>query len=87
VTTPVTVHHVTGKPRVGKKLTVTVTAPSGAHVSYQWFAGKKRIKHATHHRLRLTKKLRHKRVKVRVTIMVPGQPPVVRIVKLHARVR
>lgn len=87
VTTPVVVHHVTGKSRVGKKLTVTVTAPSGAHVSYQWFAGKKRIKHATHHRLRLTKKLRHKRVKVRVTIMVPGQPPVVRIVKLHARVR
>lgn len=86
VVTPVVVHPVKGKAKVGKKVTVKVSVPSGARVSYQWFAGKKRIKHATHRKLKLTKKLRHKRIKVKVTITLPGQPPVVRTVKLPKRV-
>ncbi|WGL53507.1 lamin tail domain-containing protein [Nocardioides sp. BP30] len=81
------VHPITGKPKVGKKLKVAVTVPSGATVSYQWYAGGKKIKHATKRSLKVTKALRKKRIKVRVTIRVPGQPTVVQTMKLGKAVR
>lgn len=79
---PVVIHPVTGKPKVGKKLTVTLTAPSGATITYQWYAGGKKIKHATKKSLKLTKALKHKKIRVKVVVRVPGQAPVVKTLKV-----
>jgi len=59
-----------GKARVGKTLKVVKPrfAPKkGVTLSYQWYAGKKKIKKATKAKLKLTKKLRGKKISVRVT--------------------
>jgi hypothetical protein len=87
VAEPIVIHRVTGKPKVGNKLKIAVTVPSGARVTYRWFAGGKKIKHATKRSLKLTKALKHKRIKVKVVVRVPGQPAVVKIVKVRKPVR
>jgi hypothetical protein len=84
---PVVVHKIAGVPKVGKKVTVKITVPHGATVTYQWFAGAKRIKHATKRSLKLTRQLRHKRIKVKVTVVEPGHAPVVKVIKLRKPVR
>lgn len=81
------VHPIVGKPKPGKTLSVSVTLPSGATVTYQWYAGKKAIKHATKSKLKLTNKLRHRRIKVRVTVTLPGQAPVTKILTVAKPVR
>ncbi|MBM7518695.1 family 78 glycoside hydrolase catalytic domain [Nocardioides nitrophenolicus] len=63
---------VSGKARVGKRLTASLAVPAGATVSYQWFAGKKAVKGATASSLRLAAKLSGKRISVRVTVSLPG---------------
>nr|WP_246087022.1 alpha-L-rhamnosidase C-terminal domain-containing protein [Nocardioides humi] len=62
----------TGKARVGKRLTATLAVPAGATVSYQWFAGGKAIKKGTKARLKLKGKWQGKRIRVKVTVSLPG---------------
>ncbi len=58
---------ITGKLKVGKKLTASVSPwPSGTAVRYQWFASGKKILGATRSTLKLTKKLAGKRIKVTI---------------------
>ncbi|MFT4288874.1 hypothetical protein [Nocardioides sp.] len=63
---------VKGKAKVGKKLTASVTAPEGAVVTYQWFAGKKAIKGATKATLKLKKKQAGKKITVTATVVSTG---------------
>lgn len=66
---------VRGKAKVGRTLRVTRgtwTPDSGVDFSYRWFANGKAIKRATKPRLRVTKKLKGKRLWVRVTAKLPG---------------
>ena len=69
---------VKGKAMVGKKLTATkgVWKPKSVKVKFQWFTkkGKKAValKKATRSKLKVTKKLRGKKVRVKVTVTKPG---------------
>ncbi|UDY22997.1 substrate-binding domain-containing protein [Nocardioides sp. Kera G14] len=69
---------VSGKAKVGKKVTATATATRGAKLSYQWLSNGKAIKGAKAAKLKLTKKLKGKRVSVRVTATLTGATPVTR---------
>ncbi|MGZ4452852.1 MAG: carboxypeptidase-like regulatory domain-containing protein [Nocardioides sp.] len=79
---------VAGKPKPGKKLIATIDdLPEGATVSYQWFVGGKKVKHHGQRKGYTVKDGDQGRsVKVRITIEVPGQEPIVRIVRV-GRVR
>lgn len=60
-----------GKARVGATLRAVkpkVKPKKGVKLSYQWYAGKKKIKKAKKARLKLTAKHRGKRIHVRVTV-------------------
>jgi hypothetical protein len=67
---------VLGKARVGKRLTVDVGRwTAGTRVTVQWLANGKPIAGATHTSLRLTTKLKGKKVSVRVTGALTGATP------------
>lgn len=69
---------VKGKAKVGKKLTVKAGAwTPGTTLTYRWYAGKKAIKGATKAKLKVTKKLRGKRISVKVTGAKAGYASVV----------
>ncbi|HCB03592.1 MAG TPA: hypothetical protein DEQ43_04970 [Nocardioides bacterium] len=64
---------VSGKARVGKRLAAVVAScPAGASPGYQWYAGKAAIKGASGATLKLKAKQAGKRIKVVVTVTVPG---------------
>ena len=65
---------VTGKARVGRKLTVrTKGCPAGTvFSSYQWFAGGKPIKGADDATYKIKRSKLGKRITVRVTVSAPG---------------
>lgn len=68
--------HVVGTARVGKKLRVQVGHwTAGARLSVQWLANGKPIRNATGSTLKLTKKLKGKKVSVRVTGSLKGATP------------
>ncbi|MFT4264726.1 MAG: hypothetical protein QM572_15185 [Nocardioides sp.] len=58
---------ITGKAKVGKKLTAVVSPAGLSGVTYQWYAKGKKIKGATKATLKLTKKLKKKKVSVKAT--------------------
>lgn len=64
-----------GHAKVGQRLRVTTGAWSPVKVKrkIQWFANNKRIKGATKNRLRLTGKLKSKRISARVIASAPGR--------------
>ncbi|MDH2416876.1 metallophosphoesterase family protein [Nocardioides sp. CER19] len=67
---------VNGTARVGKRLTVTAGHwTAGTKLTYQWLADGKPIKGATGTSLKLTKKLKGKKVSVRVTGSLAGAVP------------
>lgn len=65
---------VSGKARVGSRLTVKVTgvSPQGAVLRYQWYAGGKAVSGATKSSLKLGSRLIGKKMKVKVTVKAPG---------------
>jgi hypothetical protein len=63
---------VTGKAKVGKRLTAVVAVPAGAKVTYQWFKGAKAIKGAKARTLKVTKALRGTKLSVKVTVTRAG---------------
>ena len=68
--------HVLGKARVGKRLRVGVGHwTAGTRITVRWLANGKPIKGATGTSLKLTKKLKGKRVSVRVTGTLKGATP------------
>ncbi|WP_408897190.1 carboxypeptidase regulatory-like domain-containing protein [Nocardioides sp. R1-1] len=79
----------TGKAKVGKKLTVVLPAatPAGATVTVQWLLGKRAIPGATGKKLKLASKLyRGTKVRAVVTWTLPGYAPVVlRTAKVRIR--
>jgi hypothetical protein len=80
-----TVH---GKAKVGRTLTVRPGRwTPGTRLTYRWFADGKQIKGATAARLRLTKKLDHKRITVQVTGRLTGYATVTRASRATSRVR
>ena len=74
-------HGVTGKARVGRKLTAArpVAPPLTAVSSYQWFAGGKPIKGADTATYKIKRSKLGKRITVRVTISAPGYVPAERV--------
>jgi hypothetical protein len=80
-----TVH---GKAKVGRTLTARPGRwTPGTRLTYRWFADGKQIKGATAARLRLTKKLDHKRITVRVTGRLSGYATVTKASRQTGRVR
>jgi DNA-binding beta-propeller fold protein YncE len=79
---------ITGKPKVGRKLTAKVAAwtPAPVKLSYQWYAAGKRIRRATRKTLKLTKAQRRKRITVKVTGRKTGYPTVSEISKATKRI-
>jgi hypothetical protein len=70
---------VTGKAKVGKKLTTSVSGcPAGATLHYSWYAGSKLIAGADQARLTLKKKQLGKKIQVLVSVSVPGYLTVIR---------
>jgi hypothetical protein len=70
---------VSGKAKVGKKLAATVgSCPAGATVIYAWIAGGDQIDGATGSRYKIKKAQAGKKIKVRVTVSVPGYTTVTR---------
>lgn len=67
---------IVGKPKVGKKLTAVPGKAAGAKITYKWFSNGKAIKKATAKTLKLTKKLKGKKVTVKVTYTRTGYKPV-----------
>jgi hypothetical protein len=68
--------HVLGKARVGKRLSVNVGHwTPGTTLTVQWLANGRPITGATHTTLKLTKRLKGKKVSVRVTGAHPGATP------------
>ena len=69
---------VKGRAEVGRRLRVTLGTWSLASVTtkVQWLANGKVLEHATKKRMRLTSKLRGKRISVRVVASAPGATPV-----------
>lgn len=71
---------VSGRPRIGQRLKAHPGAyvdadsrlPVPVLISYQWFAGSKRLRGATGSSLKLARQLRHKPVWFRATITSPG---------------
>lgn len=78
-----------GKARVGRTLKVTKGAwsPTEVTLRYRWYAGRKRVPGAVGRRLRLTRKLQGRRVRVRVVATTPGASSVVVFSKRTGRVR
>jgi hypothetical protein len=73
---------VAGKAKVGKKLRASVgTWPAGTTLHYQWYANGKVVKGATRTTLKVTRKLKGKKVSVRVTGTKPGYAAVTRASK------
>jgi hypothetical protein len=80
-----TVH---GKAKVGQTLTVRAGRwTPGTRLTYRWFADGKQIKGATAARLRLTKKLDHRRITVQVTGRLSGYATVTKASRATGRVR
>ena len=79
---------ITGKAKVGRRLTAKVAAwaPAPVKLSYQWYAAGKRIRRATKKTLKLTKALRRKRITVRVTGSKAGYTTVTEISKATKRI-
>jgi hypothetical protein len=77
-----------GKAKVGKKLTAKVgKLPSGFKVTYQWYAGGKKIKKATKKTFKITKKQKGKKITVKVTIKKAGYKTVTKTSKPTAKVK
>nr|WP_300680571.1 DUF5011 domain-containing protein [Nocardioides sp.] len=64
---------ISGKVKVGKRVSVSVAATKGATLRYQWRIGKRVV--GTGSTLKLTKAMRGKRVQVRVTATYAGHQP------------
>jgi hypothetical protein len=80
-----TVH---GKAKVGQTLTVRAGRwTPGTRLTYRWFADGKQIKGATAARLRLTRKLDHRRITVQVTGRLSGYATVTKASRATGRVR
>lgn len=70
---------ITGKAKVGSTVTAASSAwPKGTKVRFQWYANSKPIKGATKKHLKLTKKLKGKRVTVVATGTKPGFAPAIK---------
>ena len=68
-----------GKAKVGKTLRSSVTAcPAGATLRYQWYAGSNRVNGANSANLKIRKKQLGIRLRVLVTVEVPGYTAVMR---------
>jgi hypothetical protein len=68
-----------GRAKVGKTLRSTVSAcPAGATLRYQWYAGSKPVNGANSATLKLRKKQLGLRLRVLVTIELPGYTAVMR---------
>lgn len=78
---------VTGKAKVGKKLTASVKVPAGAKASYQWYSNGKAIKGAKAKSLKLKKAQKGKKVTVKVTITKSGYAKVAKTSAKTAKVR
>lgn len=79
-----------GKARVGRTLRVTTgtwSPSSGVRFSYQWLANGKRIKKATRAKLKVTKALKGKKVRVKVTARLAGAPSVTVRTKPTAKIK
>ncbi len=70
----VTSTKVAGKARVGRTLRLSrgSYAPTTAKVAVQWFVGKRAIKKATKNKFKVTRTMRGKKIKVRITVSSPG---------------
>jgi len=80
-----TVH---GKATVGRTLTARPGRwTPGTRLTYRWFADGKQVKGATAARLRLTKKLDHRRITVQVTGRLTGYVTVTKVSRPTGRVR
>ncbi len=75
---------VQGKKKVGSTLKAKVASwiPAGASVKYQWLANGKAIKKATKAKLKVTKKLKGKKVSLKVTATSPGSLPATTVTKV-----
>lgn len=75
---------VAGKARVGQVLKAKAGSVSvrGVKVTYTWYAGSKAIKKATKATLKLTRKLKGKKVSVRITYRKAGYATVVKTIKV-----
>ncbi|MDX6372902.1 MAG: hypothetical protein QOD98_1890 [Nocardioidaceae bacterium] len=79
---------VTGKARVGRRLRAVVAGcPAGASLDYQWYVGTKPIGSATAATYRIKGSKAGKRIKVVVTVAVPGYVTTQRVSALTRRVR
>jgi hypothetical protein len=80
---------ITGTVRVGKAVRVSPGrwSPAPTKVTYQWFAGTKKIPRATKSRLRIAAKWRGKKLKARVVVSRPGFTPVTVWTRPTGRVR
>ena len=79
---------VTGKAKVGKTLTGAVeNCPAGATIHYAWYAGSKAIKGATGATYKLKKKQAGKRIKLMVSVTLPGYVAVLRSSDATGKVR
>ena len=79
---------VSGKPKVGKTLTVKGGAwtPAAVKLGYQWYAGSKPIKNATKGKLHVTKARLHRKLKVVITVSASGYATTTLTVKVKGRV-
>jgi hypothetical protein len=69
-----------GKAKVGKTLTARVRqCPAGATIRYVWYAGGKQIKGADRATFDLKRKQAGKRIKVMVSVSLPGYLTVLRV--------
>jgi hypothetical protein len=76
-----------GKAKIGRTLTAKPGRwTPGTRLTYRWFANGKPISGATSARLRLTKKLDHRRITVRVTGRLSGYATVVKVSRPTGRV-
>ncbi|WP_300682296.1 HtaA domain-containing protein [Nocardioides sp.] len=78
---------ITGKAKVGKKLTAVVKVPAGAKATYQWKANGKAIKGAKSKALKLKKAQKGKKVTVTVTVTKAGYTSVVTTSAKTAKVK
>jgi hypothetical protein len=80
--------HISGKARVGRKLTAAIAAcPVGTTVAYRWFAGGKPIKGADGATYKIKRSKIGKRITVRVTVSAPGYVDADRVSRPTRRVR
>ena len=80
---------VKGTAKVGKRLRVTqgTLNPTAVERKIQWLANGKKIKKATKRRLKVTSKLRGKKITVRVTVSAPGYATLVLKTRPTAKVK